>query len=485
MKILYIDLPSGISGDMTLAAFLDAGVPESVLREGLARFGLDGYELTVEPGQKGGISGKHVNVMLTGGADAGCDHPGSEHHEHHGHYEHHEHHEHQGHHEQDHSTDEHAGHNHHVQDHAGHGYLAHQHTAVEGHESSGGHVHRNWNDIRGMIAESALLEDEKSLATRIFQRIADAEGHVHGKPADEVGFHEVGAVDSIVDIVGAAICFHWLKPDQVTASPVNTGSGFVRCAHGLLPVPAPATAAILSAAHVPMYAKGSPGERTTPTGAAILAEFVHFFGLMPPMTVSSIGYGIGTKDFDAPNILRMMVGETDAFGSNIRSSGETDAPGSNIRSSGDSDQIVMLEANLDDMTGEAAGYLMALLMEAGARDVFYTPVFMKKNRPGMLLTVLAACDMASLMESLIFKESSTIGIRRVSAARTIMNREQLTVYVEGHPVSVKVCSWKDISKAAPEYESVREVALKTGLPFRKVYQMAEAAYALLPGESAP
>ncbi len=336
-----------------------------------------------------------------------------------------------------------------------------------------------------MIAESALLEGEKSLATSIFQRIADAEGHIHGKPAGEVGFHEVGAVDSIVDIVGAAVCFHWLKPDRVTASPVNTGSGFVRCAHGLLPVPAPATAAILSAAHVPMYAKGSPGERTTPTGAAILAEFVQSFGLMPPMTVSSIGYGVGTKDFDSPNILRMMLGESDAGESGSWSFGETDAPGSISKSSGESDQIVILEANLDDMTGEAAGYLMALLLEAGARDAFYTPVFMKKNRPGMLLTVLAAREAVSLMESLIFKESSTIGIRRISAARTIMNRVHLTVVVADHPVLVKVCSWKDIGKAAPEYESVREVALKTGLPFRKVYQMAEAAYALLSGESVP
>ena len=316
MKILYIDLPSGISGDMTLAAFLDAGVPESVLREGLARFGLEGYELTVEPGQKGGISGKHVNVMLAGGTDAGCDRHGN------------------GHHGHDHSEGRQVGHSYPEHVHADHGHLAHQHTAVEGHESSEAHVHRNWNDIRGMIAESALLEGEKSLSTRIFQRIADAEGHIHGKPAGEVGFHEVGAVDSIVDIVGAAVCFHWLKPDRVIASPVNTGSGFVRCAHGLLPVPAPATAAILSAAHVPMYAKGSPGERTTPTGAAILAEFVQSFGLMPPMTVSSIGYGVGTKDFDSPNILRMMVGETDACESGSRSSGEPDACGSGSRLSG-------------------------------------------------------------------------------------------------------------------------------------------------------
>ena len=320
-----------------------------------------------------------------------------------------------------------------------------------------------------MIMGSTLHAGEKALAVGIFLRIADAEGKIHGKPADEVGFHEVGAVDSIVDIVGTAICFHWLMPERVTASAVNTGSGFVRCLHGLLPVPAPATAAILSAAQVPMYAKGSPGERTTPTGAAILAEIVHSFGQMQPMIVSSIGYGLGTRDFDSPNILRMMVGETAA---------DTYAGEPNHADSDEADEIIVLEANLDDMTGEAAGYLMGKLLDAGARDVFYSPVFMKKNRPGMLLTVLTTPGMVSGMEYLIFQESSTIGIRRTPAARTVMNRSHVTVSVRDHPVLIKVCKWRDIVKAAPEYESVREVSEKTGLPFRTAYRMAESAYAL-------
>lgn len=464
MKVLHIDLPSGISGDMTLAAFLDVGVPESVLREGLSRFGLDGYELIVESGEKGGISGTHVQVIMTGVTDP---HHVEQYHKHHEH----------GFHEHGDPLCEPHEHEHHE-----HGNLllepqGHQYHEpfVSGNQVTGDmHIHRNWKDIRAMITGSTLYAGEKTLAVRIFQRIADAEGKIHGKPADEVGFHEVGAVDSIVDIVGAAICFHWLMPERVTASAVNTGSGFVRCMHGLLPVPAPATAAILSVAHVPMYAKGSPGERTTPTGAAILAEIVQSFGQMQPMTVSSIGYGLGTKDFDSPNILRMMVGETAM---------DMEAGEPNHSVSGETDEIIVLEANLDDMTGEAAGYLMGKLLNAGAKDVFYTPVFMKKNRPGMLLTVLAAPGLVSGLECLIFQESSTIGIRRIPAVRTVMNRTHVTVFVRDHPVLVKVCKWKDIVKAAPEYESVREVSELTGLPFRTAYRMAESAYALYSGET--
>lgn len=428
MKILYMDMPSGISGDMTLSAFLDAGVPEQVLRDGLSRFGLTGYELVVSPGEKGGITGTHVDVLVQ---DASAKHEHDHDHDHeHGHDHGHEH-----------------GHDH---DHS------HNHGHDHGHEHTGAHVHRNWRDIRGIIEHSGLLEEEKALAIRIFQRVAVAEGKIHGKPADEVGFHEVGAVDSIVDIVGAAICMNWLAPDRVVASPVNTGSGFVRCAHGVLPVPAPATAAILMAGGVPVYAKGSPGERTTPTGAAIVAEFAHSFGPVPPMVIKSIGHGVGTKDFDSANVLRVMVGE--------------DAPEAE-------DEVTVLEANMDDMTGEAAGYLLGKLLDAGARDAFYIPVQMKKNRPGILLSVITTADLVQKMETLIFRESSTIGIRRSTMKRTVMARESQTVQVAGHDVSVKISQWHEIRKAAPEYEDVRRVAEKTGLPFRTVYQMAEAEVA--------
>lgn len=307
-----------------------------------------------------------------------------------------------------------------------------------------------------MIVRSALLDGEKELAIRIFQRVADAEGKIHGKPADEVGFHEVGAVDSIVDIVGAAICMHWLAPDRVVASPVNTGSGFVRCQHGLLPVPAPATAAILMTGGVPIYAKGSPGERTTPTGAAIVAEFAQAFGPVPPMVVRQIGHGVGTKDFDSANILRFMVGED---------------------ASQAEDEVVVLEANMDDMTGEAAGYLLGRLFEAGARDAFYIPVQMKKNRPGMLLSVITTADCVRTLEALIFRESSTIGIRRATMKRTVMDRDIVTVQVAGEPIAVKRSSWQDVRKDAPEYEDVRRVAEASGLPFRTVYRMAETAAA--------
>jgi len=504
-------MPSGISGDMTLSAFLDAGVPESVLRDGLSRFGTFGYELVVESGQKGGISGTHVEVKPDAEPEA-HDHP--EHGHEHGHGIGHEHgHEHVHEHVHDRDDMHEHGHEHdhghdHKHDH-GHDHKhehGHEHDREHGHDHEHGHehdhehdhvhenqqihvphVHRNWRDIRTLIEHSALREDEKGLAIRIFRRVAVAEGKVHGKPAEEVGFHEVGAIDSIVDIVGAAVCFCWLKPDIVAASPVNTGSGFVRCQHGLLPVPAPATVAILAEAGVPVYAKGSPGERTTPTGAAIAAEIVQSYGILPRMTVSSIGYGVGTKDFDSPNVLRMMVGETaEASGDAAGASGQSRVIGhkwsEEDEKTGLTDEIIILEANLDDMTGEAAGFLMDKLLGAGARDVYYTPVFMKKNRPGMLLTVLTDATTREEMETVIFRESSTIGLRRMSAGRSVMRRTFTDVQVAGGSISMKICEWHGIRKTAPEYEHVKAVADASGLPFRTVYRMAEAAYAAASGE---
>ena len=229
----------------------------------------------------------------------------------------------------------------------------------------------------------------------------------------------------------------------------------MRCQHGLLPVPAPATAAILMDGEVPVYAKGSPGERTTPTGAAIVAEFADSFGVLPAMVVRTIGYGVGTKDFDSPNVLRMIVGD---------------------EGTSTEDEVTVLEANMDDMTGEAAGFLLGKLLDAGARDAFYIPVQMKKNRPGMLLSVITTESRVQALETLIFSESSTIGIRRSVMKRSVMARRQQVVKVAGCDISIKVSQWRDIVKGAPEYEDVRIAAEKTGLPFRAVYRMAEAAF---------
>ena len=481
MKILYIDMPSGISGDMTLGAFLDAGVPEAALREGLARFGVTGYKLMIATGEKGGITGTHVDVVELDDASSPHRHDLEHDHEHehehahahdhdheieHGHDHDHDHahdHDHDHEHDHDHDNDHEHGHDHdhaheHNHDHGHHHDHDHPHPHAydHPHAEAHAHVHRNWRDIRAIIEKSGLLDEEKQLAIRIFQRVADAEGRIHGKPADEVGFHEVGAIDSIVDIVGAAICMHWLHPDKVVASAVNTGSGFVRCQHGLLPVPAPATAAILMEGEVPVYAKGSPGERTTPTGAAIVAEFADSFGVLPAMVVRKIGYGVGTKDFDSPNVLRMIVGE---------------------EGTSTEDEVTVLEANMDDMTGEAAGFLLGKLLDAGARDAFYIPVQMKKNRPGMLLSVITTDSRVQALETLIFSESSTIGIRRSVMKRSVMARRQQVVKVAGCDIAIKVSQWRDIVKGAPEYEDVRHAAEKSGMPFRTVYQMAESAFA--------
>ncbi len=315
------------------------------------------------------------------------------------------------------------------------------------------HVHRHYADIEKIIVDSQLSEAVAQTALNIFKRVAEAEAKVHNISFDRVHFHEVGAVDSIVDIVGAAICYHYLKPDRVYCSAVNTGSGFVKCAHGILPVPAPATAEILAKTDIPMYAKFIEAESATPTGVAILAELAAYTPGIPEMVLQKTAYGFGEREFDILNALRLQVGE--------------------MRNSENEDTITVLETNIDDMTGENAGYIMEKLFELPVRDAFYTPIYMKKNRPALRLTVLCDDHQVDRIHQILFKESSTIGIRRTKAKRTLMGREHYRLKTPYGEVRIKKLTYGEIVKQQPEYEDIRHVAKETGKSFNEVMSLVQ------------
>lgn len=307
------------------------------------------------------------------------------------------------------------------------------------------HHHRHYEDIKEIIENSTLDISVKKTAIAIFERVAKAEAKVHKIPIDRVHFHEVGAMDSIVDIVGAAICYHAVGPEIVYGSRINVGKGWVKCEHGLLPVPAPATAEILCNSNFEMYSKNIDGEAATPTGVAILTELAAYLPETTSFIPEKIGYGFGEKDFGMLNALRIIQG----------------------RKSGAS-EIVVLETNIDDMTGEAAGYVMERFFENGALDVFYTPIFMKKNRPAFLLTVLAKEAEVPKMEEIFFKETTTIGIRKSVTKRSCMNRKIRTLKTSLGEVRIKVCDYQNIYRETFEYEDVKHIALERGIPFNDV-----------------
>jgi len=464
MRILYLDCFAGISGDMALGAFIDLGVDAAWLEGELKKLGLHGWHMEVAPAEKKGITGTRCHIVLTDehghetedpGLMAPHGHPHSHEEGHHHHGDGHTHGHSEATHSHDHPHEHHShdhGHEHPHSDHEHHdGHHHHEHTEKtcehgHHHSHSDSHSHNSYADIRHLIEHSELDAEVKSLALRIFHRIARAEAKIHGKTLETVHFHEVGSVDSIVDIVGTALCVHKLSPDRILCSPVHTGSGFVRCAHGMMPVPAPATLEILTESSLSSYSTNLKGEFTTPTGAAILAEIAAPSPGFPAMKASKVGYGAGHKDFDIPNMLRAVLGETQESARPIR----------------------VLEANMDDITGEVAGYALEKLMTNGALDACYTPVVMKKNRPGILLTVLCEPEREAELEALILKETTTLGIRKYTAERTTMTRAVETHETSLGPVRLKTAVWKDITRRTPEYEDCRRIAEDTGLPLQAV-----------------
>lgn len=425
MKVLYFDCFSGISGDMVLGALMDLGIDEQNFKRELAKLNLSGYDLVIQKKVKNSITVTDVEVILKQYEDHQHEHCQYEEHlESHGHNHNHDH-DHS--HENDHSHDHSHEHNH-----------------------SHDHNERNLKDIEMLIDASDLKSNVKKFSKKVFREIAKAEAKVHNKNIDEVHFHEVGAVDSIVDIVGAAICLDMLEIDKVYSSPLHDGTGFIECKHGKLPVPVPAVLEMLVGGNIPYITEDINTELITPTGIGIIKCLADGFGNMPAIMVNKVGYGSGKRDTGRLNALRCIMGTMD-------------------ETNNTKDEILVLETNVDDMSAEMLGFVMDKLFELGALDVFYTPVYMKKSRPAVLLTVLCEKDCEQIIVDAILKETSTLGIRKTVSRRYKMEREIVKINTEFGEIRAKVSSIGDFKKFAPEYEDCRKIAISRDIPLWKVY----------------
>ena len=417
-RILYLECNSGISGDMTVAALLDLGADAGVLKKALASLPVHGFEIEISRVKKAGLDVCDFSVKL----DAQ-----HENHDHDMEYLH-------GH-----------SHGHHYENH----YDVHVHT----------HEHRGLPEILKIIEVAEISAGAKKTAEKIFHILAQAEAKAHGVPIDQVHFHEVGAVDSIVDIVAVAVCLDNLGITEVAVPFVCEGKGTVRCQHGVLPVPVPAVMNIVEAHQIPVRMTEVEGELVTPTGAAIVAAIRTTSELPAQFTISKIGMGAGKRNYERPSLLRAMLIEEKATDKNRKLAGEAAAQ----------DWIYKLETNVDDCTGEALGYVMDRLMDAGARDVHFTPVYMKKNRPAYLLTVICDEEKVKELEQILFEETTTIGIRRIKMERTVLEREHMEITLGEEKIKVKKCILPDGRvRLYPEYESAVRVAKKKGMPLQEV-----------------
>ncbi len=437
MKTLYLDCFAGASGDMFIGALLDCGLDFELLKRELAKLGVSGYELSLARMDHSGISSAKFDVHLR-------DPQPSHTHEHspdHSHDHAHNHrHEHSSDHSHDHSHDDH-----------------HHHDPSESHHEHH-HSHRALSDIKRLIEAAALSDQVKQRAQAIFQRIGEAEAKIHNLPIEQIHFHEVGAIDSIVDIIGACIGLEALGIERIIASPLHVGSGTFKCAHGTYPVPGPATMELLKG--VPIYSGEIKGELVTPTGAAIIATLAAAYGPLPLMRVEKIGYGGGTRKYPGfPNVLRAVIGE-------VETADETPPT------------VTVIEANIDDLNAQVFGHLMEQALAAGALDIFYTPVQMKKNRPGVLLTLLCAPAERARMTELIFRETTTLGVRYREEQREILRREQVKVETIYGPIRIKIGCAPDghIVNAAAEFEDCRAAAEKHEVAVREVQMAAMTTY---------
>jgi pyridinium-3,5-bisthiocarboxylic acid mononucleotide nickel chelatase len=429
MRIAYLDCFSGISGDMFLGALLDAGVYPKLLEETVAALNIDA-RLEISRVTRAGISGTKVDVYANGEKDV----PREvilEHQEHHHAHEHSHSHEH-----------------------------SHEHHENQNHG-------RTLTEIRKIIENAAISGKAKATAINIFEALGKAEAEVHNTSIDQVHFHEVGAVDAMVDIVCAAVGAESLAVEEWICSPLNVGSGTVKCAHGTLPVPAPATLKLLQSAGAPVYSSGPQVELVTPTGAAIVKTLTARFAAFPSIKIDKTGYGAGTRDFrDHPNLLRLTIGET------VQTGAASPSPNAS------NDKITVLEANLDDLSPQVLAYAMERLLVEGALDVFSIPVQMKKSRPGALLTVLAKVDDADRLTKTIFAETTTLGVRRREEQRQTLSRRWHTVDTTWGPVRIKIANLNgSITNYAPEYEDCRALAEANHIPLKEVIQEALQAYA--------
>jgi pyridinium-3,5-bisthiocarboxylic acid mononucleotide nickel chelatase len=447
MRIAYLECFSGISGDMFLGALVDAGVSPRLLEDTVAALGL-GAKLEISRVVRSGISATKVDVWVEGEKDMPREEywakqnaahaaapaliEASGHHEHpheHGHSHSHEH--------------------------------THSHTSAGEHAPhTHGHTHRGLNEIRKIISAAPISAQAKKTATSVFEALGAAEAKIHNVPVEEIHFHEVGAVDAIVDIVCAAVGAEALAVAEFVCSPVNVGGGTVHCAHGTFPVPAPATLELLRDA--PVYSSGVQAELVTPTGAAIVKTLVRRFEAFPPMQVETAGYGAGSRDFERnPNVVRLVIGDVAKPLDKVNS-----------------ETISVLEANIDDLNPQVFGYVLDRLLQEGALDVFGVPVQMKKNRPGTLLSVLCKSEDASKLTQLIFAETTTLGVRQRQEVRQTLARRWENVRTQWGEVRIKIASMNGtVTNYAPEYEDCRRIAAEHHVPLKTVMQEATRAYA--------
>ena len=405
MRTIYLDCSMGAAGDMLMAALLELLPEKDTFLQKMQSLGLPGLEISAVPSVKCGITGTHMRVLIHGEEEG---HP------------------------HEHAVEEHA------HPHADAPEAAHAHVHVHPHH------HTDLNELTHRISHLNVSEAVRSNILTVYQSIADAESRVHGVPVEQIHFHEVGSLDALADVTGVCLLMELLAPEQVLASPVHVGSGQVRCAHGILPVPAPATALLLDG--IPIYGGSIRGELCTPTGAALLRRFVTRFGPLPPMRVEKTGYGMGTKDFEAANCVRAMLGQTE------ESAGH----------------ILELACNLDDMTPEAVGFAMEQLFAAGALDVYTTPIGMKKNRPGVLLTCMCREDDREAMLRTIFRHTSTLGVRVSVCDRYTLSRRQYAVQTPDGEIRVKESSGWGVLRRKAEFEDLARIARQTGKSIAEV-----------------
>ena len=422
MKTLYLECNMGAAGDMLMAALLELTDDKQAFIDKMNALGLPGVRVCAEKSEKCGITGTHMNVTVDGEEEESLD-------------------EHEHHHEHDHEHDHEHHHNH---EHHEHG---HDHDHEHDHDHAHHHHHTSVADIGGIIDGLDVPQKVKEDAKAVYAIIAEAESQVHGKSVDQIHFHEVGTLDAVADVVGVCLLMNQLGAQKVCASPIHVGSGSVRCAHGVLPVPTPATALILSG--LPTYGGQIRGELCTPTGAALLKHFVSEFGDRPLMRTSAIGYGMGKKDFERANCVRAFLGESDLSAV----------------------QVTRLECNIDDMTGEEVGFAMETLFAAGAYDVYTQPIGMKKSRPGVMLSVICEPAEAGSFAEIIFKHTSTLGIRRQDMSRYILKRSIETVKTPCGDVRVKTAEGAGVKRQKPEYEDIARIARENDLSLGEVRRM--------------
>ena len=404
MKVLYFDCFAGAAGDMILGALLDAGLPFEELKRALGSLAVDGWDVSVDRVLKTGVSATKFRVHEHAHQGSGIGEQGSGHH----------------------------------------------HTHVHD------HGHHSLTEIFSAIDRSSLSASGKARAIKMFKRLGEAEAAIHGMPIEKVHLHEVGAVDSIIDIVGAVFALEWFNADRIVVSPMNVGGGMVKSAHGVFPVPAPATLALLKDA--PVYSSGIQQELLTPTGALILTEYASEFGPVPAMKIQKVGYGAGDRELkETPNVVRVLVGEAGDSSTSMT--------------------VTVLECEIDDMNPQIYGVLMDKLYQAGALEVFYVSVQMKKNRPGTLMTIVAKPEDREAMTEIVFRESTTIGIRHQELSRECLDREMVTVTTSLGPVRFKVARRDGrVLNAQPEFEDLAKLSEQRGIPIKDVQALAHKAW---------